>query len=222
MSLILALHSSDLVYLPSDKQWKCFDCSQELNSSSLVQGTNDKAQSTPVTKSLPRSTRKPRQCSQVVHQLKSTPTLVSGDGIKASLPATVDSSLDKKTPSSCKKPVCGTKRLSKTPSKKSKPQKHQKVNSLKYASKVRSKRTSSSQDKALACSADKKGFHVEGDFWKVNKVLKVRFMSGKMLCLVRWKGCTSDDDSWLPAEDLTEKSCEYPFVHFEFIWATMF
>eukprot|EP00956_Cyclotella_meneghiniana_P022100 scaffold41140_cov38-Cyclotella_meneghiniana.AAC.2 len=51
-----------------------------------------------------------------------------------------------------------------------------------------------------------KARHIEDGYWEVEKVLKVRLLSGEMKCLVRWKGYTSDDDSWLPAENLDEKS----------------
>ena len=63
------------------------------------------------------------------------------------------------------------------------------------------------------CNSTKKGCHVEDDYYEIDKILNVRFLSGKMkLCLVRWKGCTDDDDSWEPASDLTDTACKSLFI----------
>ena len=58
-----------------------------------------------------------------------------------------------------------------------------------------------------------KGHHIEDGYWEIEDVLKMRFISGKMKCLVRWKGYTSDDDSWLPAEDLSNTACKSLFIY---------
>ena len=59
----------------------------------------------------------------------------------------------------------------------------------------------------------KESCHLEEDFWEIDKILKVRFLNGKMKwCLVRWKGFTSDDDSWEPANGLCDTACKSLFM----------
>ena len=64
------------------------------------------------------------------------------------------------------------------------------------------------------CNPALKGCHIEDGYWEIEDVLKVRFQNGKMKwCLVRWKGYTSDDDSWEPANDLSNTACKSLFIY---------
>lgn len=83
------------------------------------------------------------------------------------------------------------------------------------ANSVSSKQNDSTEKATTVATynSTKKGCHVEDDYWEIDKILNVRFLSGKMkLCLVRWKGCTDDDDSWEPASDLTVTACKSLFI----------
>ena len=83
------------------------------------------------------------------------------------------------------------------------------------ANSVSSKQNDSTEKATTVATynSTKKGCHVEDDYWEIDKILNVRFLSGKMKsCLVRWKGCTEDDDSWEPASDLTDTACKSLFI----------
>ncbi len=49
---------------------------------------------------------------------------------------------------------------------------------------------------------------VEEDYWEVERIVDQRFCNGRTQYLVRWKGCSSNDDTWEPVEHLCDSACE--------------
>lgn len=49
---------------------------------------------------------------------------------------------------------------------------------------------------------------VEEDYWEVEEILDQCFCNGRTQFLVRWKGCSSNDDTWEPAEHLCDSAHE--------------
>lgn len=67
------------------------------------------------------------------------------------------------------------------------------------------------------CNPAEKGRHVKDDYYEIECVLNVRFLRGKIhKCLVRWKGCTDDDDSWEPASGLCDTACKSLFISYTY------
>eukprot|EP00804_Cyclotella_cryptica_P029472 CCRYP_011281-RE/>CCRYP_011281-RE protein AED:0.21 eAED:0.21 QI:965/1/1/1/0.88/0.84/19/194/1883 len=54
----------------------------------------------------------------------------------------------------------------------------------------------------------RQGNIVDEDYWEVHKIMAQRFCNRRMEYLVRWKGCSSKDDTWEPAENLCDSAIE--------------
>ena len=54
-----------------------------------------------------------------------------------------------------------------------------------------------------------KGHIVDEDYWEVEKVVAQRYCNRRMEYLIRWKGCSSKDDTWEPDENLCDSASEF-------------
>ena len=49
----------------------------------------------------------------------------------------------------------------------------------------------------------------DNEFWPIDKLIKGRRRKDKLEYLVKWKGCTSKDNSWVSYDDLNDEAIKY-------------
>ena len=71
-----------------------------------------------------------------------------------------------------------------------------------------SESSSSSGSSSSSSSSD------EEEFYKIDKIIGVRFASNEILYLVRWAGFGADDDTWESRDKLIEDGCKDRIANF--------
>ena len=51
--------------------------------------------------------------------------------------------------------------------------------------------------------------NIDDEFWPIEKLIKGRRRKDKLEYLVKWKGCTSKDNSWVSYDDLNDEAIKY-------------
>jgi hypothetical protein len=68
---------------------------------------------------------------------------------------------------------------------------------------------------AIATAAEVENAAVPEDFfWEVEAVIGRRVHRGRAEYLIRWKGCSEDDNTWEPSANLCDTASESVFVAF--------
>ena len=81
----------------------------------------------------------------------------------------------------------------------------------KEEAKKRARKPSQLNDHAgnIIVAAEKNAADIEDFFWEVEAVIGRRVHRGRIEYLIRWKGCSEKEDSWVPEKNLCDTAREY-------------
>ena len=85
---------------------------------------------------------------------------------------------------------------------------------MKEEAKKKARKPSQLNDHAgnIIVAAEKNAADIEDFFWEVEAVIGRRVYRGRIEYLIRWKGCSEEDNTWEPTANLCDTASEFLFV----------